>query len=203
MARGDARLTWAMGLALTALVLGACAIGTTGDDEAAGGAGAGQGGGQGGGLGGDGSFTTTTSTTSTGGGGPAGGAPGTGGAGGMDPPTCDPPEHLCGASCAGNTPATGCYQSVSCSPCPTVTNGSAICDSNGSCAAQCNSPYVANGTSCVCPNQCCSTADCGANQTCDGGSCVDTATCDQGLCIIQCAITMQVGICVGDVCTCV
>lgn len=202
MERGDSRLTWATGLALTAIWAGACAIGTTGDDEATGGSSAAQGGGQAGGAGGEGSLTTTTSTTTTGVG-AQGGESATGGAGGMGPPTCDPPEHLCSDTCEGNTPATGCYQSSSCSPCPSVSNGVAICDSNGSCAAQCNTPYVANGTTCTCPNQCCTTADCGANQTCDNGSCVSTQTCDQGLCIIQCAITNQVGLCVNDVCTCV
>ena len=130
------------------------------------------------------------------------GMPGTGGMGGDPGPTCDPPQHLCGGICTGNTPATGCYQSVSCTPCPTVTNGSATCDANGQCAAMCNSPYVANGNQCVCPSQCCTNADCSGNATCQNGTCVQQSTCDEGLCIFQCGLQSMFGVCVNDMCVC-
>lgn len=149
-------------------------------------------------MGGMGGSPTGMPPSGTGGTGTA--LPGTGGMGGDPGPTCDPPQHLCGGICTGNTPATGCYQSLSCDPCPTVVNGTATCDTNGQCAAMCNSPYVPSGTSCVCPNQCCSDADCGSGASCQSGACVQD--CDEGACIAVCLIQGKVGVCVSNQCTC-
>lgn len=194
------RITSAVVLALAAT---GCAQGTgTGQDEddvvEIGGNAAFGGDAATGGMGGN-----PTGMPGTGGmGGSPAGMPGTGGMGGDPGPTCDPPQHLCGGICTGNTPATGCYQSVDCTPCPTVTNGSATCDANGLCAAMCNSPYVANGNQCVCPSQCCTNADCGNNASCQNGTCVQDPSCDEPLCIIQCAVQNKVGICISNNCVC-
>ena len=143
-------------------------------------------GGSGGDTSGTGGDTTTTS--------------GSGGTGGDPGPICNPPQHLCGGICSDNTPATGCYQSVSCTPCPTVINGTAICSAQGACAPSCNSPYVPSGNNCVCPQQCCNDNDCSGGATCENGSCVDP--CDEPLCIALCLIQGKVGICLANQCVC-
>ena len=195
-------------LAVLSLAAVACAQGTgtgEGDEdvtEVGGNAGFGGDVGAVGGMGGNPTGTPSTGGVGGTGGSPAG-MPGTGGMGGDPGPTCDPPQHLCGGICTGNTPATGCYQSVDCTPCPTVTNGTAACDNNGLCAAMCNSPYVANGAQCVCPSQCCTNADCGNNASCQNGACVPDPTCDEPLCIFQCGLQNKLGICINDMCACI
>jgi len=156
------------------------------------------------GTGGMGGNPTGTGGNPTGTGGNPTGMPGTGGMGGDPGPTCGATEHLCGGICTGNTPATGCYQSVDCTACPNVPNGTATCDANGLCAATCNSPYVPSGNSCICPNQCCTNADCPTSgSTCDNGTCVEPSTCDQALCIALCGLQSKIGVCLGDQCTCI
>jgi hypothetical protein len=132
--------------------------------------------------------TTTTTSTSTGGG-------------------CAANEHECAGDCVGNTPQSGCLQSVACTPCPVPMNGSATCTAGGLCDVSCAVGYTKQGSSCVCANQCCSVADCPAGETCSGGVCSgggssSTTTgggvCDpdecQGLCFVQCFAQMKVGI---------
>ncbi|MCA9623383.1 MAG: hypothetical protein KC731_30390, partial [Myxococcales bacterium] len=161
------------------------------------------------GVGGDTKADTTSSSSSgtggmTGTGGMGtGGEPGFGGdmgSGGMGP-QCNAPQHLCGGICVGNTPATGCYQSMSCTACPNVPNGTATCTMDGYCGANCNPGYMPSGTTCVCQSQCCSDADCGSGSSCQNGTCV--ADCDQALCIAACLLQMKVGICVSNSCVCV
>ncbi|MDI3290335.1 hypothetical protein [Polyangium sp. 15x6] len=102
-------------------------------------------------------------------------------------------EHACAGVCAGNTPATGCFTSTTCTPCPAVQNGAATCNSTGLCDVSCNSGYVKNGFACVCQSQCCSDADCAAGQTCMGGTCSGGSTGDGGVacnpfaCVFDCA----------------
>ena len=138
----------------------------------------------------------------------SGNVPGSGGSGAMpgtggDPgPQCDPPNHMCGGICVGNTPATGCYQSQSCAACPNPVNGTASCSIDGACAAMCNAPYVAQGNSCVCPQQCCSNNDCGGGATCQNGTCVQPMTCDQVQCTALCLIQGKFGLCQGNSCVC-
>ncbi len=177
----------------------ACAIGVTDTDPNANGDGGATA--AGGNAGGTTSMTSTTSTSMSGpgGSGGAGGIVGAGGMGGMML-TCNAPEHLCDGQCEGNTPATGCYQSATCTPCPAITNGTPTCSADGMCTPQCTAPYVVSGMTCTCPTECCNNADCGGD-TCDNGSCV--TPCDGALCIAQCLISGQVGVCVGDTCTCV
>ncbi len=150
------------------------------------------------GAGGDGGDDDPMMNTTSG----TGGAGGMSGTGGMAP-QCEPPGHLCGGICVGNTPATGCYQSVSCASCPTPLHGSATCTPDGLCAAECNAPYVPNGANCVCPTQCCSDADCGGGgSTCQNGTCTTPQTCDQVQCTAICLIQGLFGLCVGNTCTC-
>jgi hypothetical protein len=178
-------------LALSCGLLWACAEGATeGDrpDDDGGGGFVGDGGGG----------AATTSTTSSGAG-PSTGGGGSGG-GGAGGPMCDPPEHLCGGICVGNTPQTGCYQSTTCTACPSVINGTTTCTAGGLCDFTCTSPYVKNGPSCSCPTQCCSNADCSGGATCDNGQCVEP--CDQALCIFNCGLQNKVGVCQGNQCIC-
>lgn len=179
-------------LALCSVVF-ACATGIEGDGgELDGDGGDASMGGAGGNGKTDDPMMTTTSSSTTGG----------GGMGGMAP-ECDPPGHLCGGICVGNTPATGCYQSSTCASCPTPTNGTATCTMDGQCAAQCNSPYVPNGASCICPMQCCSDADCGGGgSVCQSGTCTTPQTCDQVQCTAICLIQGLFGICQGNQCLC-
>lgn len=161
--------------------------------------------------------TSTSGTTSGGGGLGAGGesatssssssssSSSTSGAGGMAP-MCNPPEHLCGGICVGNTVETGCTNSVDCSPCvgPTA-NGSVACSPGGDCTITCDQDYVLSGTECVCANQCCSEADCSSGEVCAQGQC--TSDCDplsnfQGwlACEAICGLLNQS--CVSSSCTC-
>jgi len=146
------------------------------------------------GSGGATSTSTGTSTSTTSGGGDGGS-----GSGG-DPNDCMVPQHVCGGLCVDNTPGTGCYQSTSCSACPTPTNGSATCTTDGLCDVMCTAPYVKNGTNCNCPTQCCSNTECGSGETCENGSCV--APCDPPTCIATCLLQQKVGICLNNICVC-
>ena len=209
---------WTGAIILTAMVgfvacaAGACATGggeSNIDDTTSSGDSSSNGSGSGGGGGGksDNPSGSTTSGGGDGGGGPgsggAGNGSGSGGSGGDPGPTCSPPEHMCGGICVGNTPATGCYQSVSCTPCPNVTNGSAICSMDGNCDVMCNAPYVPQGLACVCPTQCCSNADCGSNANCVNGTCEQQGSCDPVACAAICLLQMAIGICQGNQCICI
>lgn len=127
------------------------------------------------------STTTTTTTTTSGAGGS--GVAGAGAGGGL---TCDAPEHWCGNVCAGNTPATGCYQSFTCFPCQAVAHGTPVCAPNGLCTAQCTPPYVKSGDQCVCPSECCSAGDCQPPATCSNGQCTGGGACDPFTCLFDC-----------------
>lgn len=144
---------------------------------------------------------TKADTTSSGM--PMGGMPGTGGSpAGMPGPTCNPPNHLCGGICVDNTPATGCTNSVDCTPCQAVLNGTSICSPTGDCDVTCNAPYQKNGLTCMCPTACCTDAECGGS-TCVNGTCTTPPSCDLALCLIICfAASQSPGICVGDQCVC-
>lgn len=221
-------MKWAMALCVAAIVASGCAKGDnfqgTGGSSAEGGdsgSGATGGAGMGGapaGSGGSGNGTGGTGNT-----GNTGGVPTTSSTGG-DPSTssgmttttttststgsgCGPNEHECSGQCVGNTTASGCLQSVACTPCPVPMNGSAICTADGLCDVSCAVGYMKQGSSCVCATQCCSVADCPAGETCSGGVCSGGGssssssgggTCDDGdcqaLCVAQCFIQMKFGI---------
>jgi hypothetical protein len=171
--------------ACLALVVGwmlACAQGATDgvDDD---GAGASDGGGGAAATGGHGPASTTT-------GGMAGG--------GAGDPMCLPPEHLCGDTCVGNTPSTGCYQSTACTACPAVVNGTTKCDDTGLCDFDCHPPYAKSGSGCACPVQCCTNSDCGGSASCQNGQCVQP--CDDATCILMCFPSL--GVCLNGQCTC-
>lgn len=120
---------------------------------------------------------------------------------GMDPPECDPGKHLCGGICVGNTPQTGCYQSVACTPCPSVTYGTTTCTSDGLCDFTCTSPYQKSGNTCSCPMQCCSSLDCSGGQTCENGQCV--TPCSDSDCLFDCVLMGYLfGSCQGGQCVC-
>jgi hypothetical protein len=234
-------MKWAMALSIAAIVAGGCAQGKNfqgtggsstgeGGEPSAGGAGAGMGGG------GDGGTGNTTSmggaSTSSGMGGMStssgmGGMTTTSSSSGMTTSSttttttstggCGPTEHECAGQCVGNTIQSGCLQSMSCTPCPTPVNGSAICTAAGACDVICNAPYTKQGTSCVCATQCCSVADCPAGETCSGGMCSGGGSSSSSsgggscnsddctaMCIAQCFIQMKfgIGMCVGNTCQC-
>jgi hypothetical protein len=115
---------------------------------------------------------------------------------------CNPPEHLCGGVCAGNTPQTGCYTSSACTPCAPVQNGTTNCTAAGTCDFICASPYAKSGTQCVCPTECCVAADCGSNP-CEGGVC--KVPCNALGCAIGCAAQgYATGMCLTEyTCTCI
>jgi hypothetical protein len=118
---------------------------------------------------------------------------------------CDADEHLCGGICSGNTPQTGCFQSVTCAACaaPPI-HGSVTCSSAGLCDFTCGAGYTKSGNSCVCANECCSDSDCGNGASCDGGVCGEPPPppCDDAACAFECGLYLCVGICLGDICTC-
>jgi hypothetical protein len=187
---GSVRVIGVMiGLGLAA----ACARGTLSEDEldvsdASGGQG---------GLGGassassaDASTTASSTGSSIGGSSSAGGAGGEGG--------CGPQEHLCSGTCQGNTPATGCYQSSSCTPCPPVANGTSSCTTDGLCDFTCTPPFQKSGNTCACLSQCCSNQDCASPTSCQNGQCA----CDSGLCQSYCVSMFCVGGCVLNQCEC-
>jgi hypothetical protein len=109
-------------------------------------------------------------------------------AGVCTPAVCAPPKHVCGGICTPNTPATGCYQSVSCNPCPAPPSfGTSVCTMGGLCDFVCQPPYVKQGSVCGCASECCSSADCNGG-TCQNGSCTDPPPppCDPGGCTADC-----------------
>lgn len=182
---------------------GAAGASTTGaaghapaDAGGAGGSGTGGASTSGAGGAGTGGSPTTTSTSGSGGAG-AGGA----GAG------CAPPDHLCGGVCRPNIPATGCFASKSCAPCPDVVHGSTTCDAQGACSVACDAGYTSSGGLCICAAECCADADCGdAGITCQQGSCVEVPpSCDQVTCTFDCTAQHGAacpGVCLGETCTC-
>ncbi len=105
------------------------------------------------------------------------------GGGGMGP-MCNPPEHLCGGICVGNTVQTGCTNSVDCSPCVAPTaNGSVSCSGSGDCTTTCDQGYTQVGTECTCATECCSENDCSGSEICD----------QNGQCTNNCSITNPPG----------
>lgn len=154
--------------------------------SAAGGAGAGGvgAGGEGVGAGGSGGNTGTTSM-----------------------PGCSANQHECAGLCVGNTTASGCLQSVSCTPCPVPAQSVSTCTAAGVCDFTCNAGYSKQGSSCVCANECCSNADCAAGETCSGGVCQGGGgTCVQEDCLAECFVMcfpgFGVGVCAGNLCAC-
>ena len=122
---------------------------------------------------------------------------------------------MCNGTCVGNTPASGCLQSVSCTACPTPANGSATCTADGLCDVNCAVGYTKSGNQCVCATQCCTVQDCPAGETCSNGTCSGGGggaggggACDdqqcQFTCTAQCIIMMKIGfgMCVNGMCSC-
>lgn len=64
---------------------------------------------------------------------------------------CPSGQHACGQQCVSNAALTSC--GASCSPCPTVANGTATCTS-GMCGRTCDAGYVNSGGACVDINEC-------------------------------------------------
>lgn len=148
-----------------------------------------------GGAGGTGAGTPTTS--SSGGGSGTTTTTGVGGSGGGSTSDCPPPQHMCGGLCVDGTPQNGCYASSSCTSCPTVANGNAVCTADGQCDIECAAGYQESNGACTCPSQCCSNADCGGSgYTCNGGTCQCSAQCCSDA---QCAATEA---CDGGTCAC-
>jgi hypothetical protein len=223
------RLPFVWAATVSALTLLACAkgssstLGTGGDEGGAGGEGgdggagnAGSGGsGNTGNQGGSGNAGNQGGSGNTGnqggsgnaGGGGSGNAGNQGGSGGSE---CAPPKHLCGGICTPNTPATGCYQSVSCNPCPPAPSfGTSVCTMDGLCDFTCQQPYVKQGSTCGCASECCSNADCNGG-TCQNGTCTDPppppcdmATCTSD-CFLMCFPGFGLGICdpITNTCLC-
>jgi len=117
---------------------------------------------------------------------------------------CPAGQHMCPAGCMANTPETGCLTSQTCAPCAAVANGKTTCNAQGLCDVSCNSGYNKSGNACVCPQQCCSNAECAAGQTCNAGTCGGGGgTCDDAACFAQCVIMGKFGgVCAGGTCTC-
>jgi hypothetical protein len=223
------RLPFVWAATVSALTLLACAkgssstLGTGGDEGGAGGeggdGGAGNAGNQGGsgntgnqgGSGNAGNQGGSGNTGNQGGSGNAGGG-GSGNAGnqGGSGGGCAPPKHECGGICTPNTPATGCYQSVSCNPCPPAPSfGTSVCTMDGLCDFTCQQPYVKQGSACGCASECCSSADCNGG-TCQNGTCTDPppppcdmATCTSD-CFLMCFPGFGLGICdpITNTCLC-
>jgi hypothetical protein len=117
---------------------------------------------------------------------------------------CGASEHLCSGICTGNTPATGCFTSQTCSACGAVQNGSPYCTPQGFCDVSCNAGYQPTGYSCVCSSMCCKDTDCAAGQTCMSGTCSGGGgTCDPFTCTASCILQMKIGTCIGNTCVCV
>ncbi len=123
---------------------------------------------------------------------------------------CPSGQHECAGQCVGNTPQSGCLQSVSCTPCSPPANGTSSCTPAGACDFTCQSGYTKQGATCVCSAGCCSNADCGANQTCVSGTCMDSGGgCNSddcvGGCLADCILMGKfggLGICLGNTCQC-
>lgn len=219
-------LKWAMvGMSLAALAAAGCAKG--GDFIGTGGSGEGGQGAEGGGdtgtgagstdtgAGGDGGADTTsssdtgsTSSTETGSTSSSSSTTSSSSSSTTTDTGCPPGQHECSGQCFGNTPQTGCLQSVSCTPCMPPANGSSICSPDGLCDFTCPAPYNKQNGACVCLNQCCSNADCAAGQTCSNGTCTGGGTCTPELCQFQCTAEclfmdkFGIGMCVGNNCNC-
>jgi hypothetical protein len=98
-------------------------------------------------------------------------------------PTCPPNKKLCGTACVGlDDPAYGCG---TCTPCPNVTGGTAVCE-NGKCGTKCASAgshvcqsacVPENVNSCGAPCRACPSAP-NASPDCKAGAC--TFTCAAG-----------------------
>ena len=137
-----------------------------------------------------------TSTTSSSSSASSSSSSGSGGGG-----NCGVMQHSCGGVCVGNTPDTGCFSDPTCVPCSTPANGTSSCTNSGQCDFSCDAGYNKQGASCVCGASCCIDADCPGG-TCQGGMCVAAMMCDPVLCIAICVIQMKLGVCNGNVCTC-
>jgi hypothetical protein len=110
--------------------------------------------------------------------------------------TCFFPQHLCGGMCVDNTVATGCANSIACSPCPTPTHGTAACNSGGACDVTCPAGYAPNASKTDCdaippPPTCCDDSDCAIFTICLDGYCKNPlgATCDPAQCDVFCKCT--------------
>jgi len=154
---------------------------------------------------GDGGSGNTGNTGNNGGSGGSGASGASGGSGGQ---MCPAGKHYCGGICVGNTPATGCFTSVTCDPCPAPpSGGTTVCDAAGMCDFTCSAPYMKQGNACVCSQQCCSNADCPNGGTCSGGVCMQPPPmCDandcQAQCILMCFPGFGIGMCGAAGCQC-
>lgn len=188
-------------LFVLAVAFGGCAKGTQNPSGGSGGSGASSGGQGGtGNTGNDGGSGGSGNTGNVGGSGNAGGTGGSGNSGNDGGSGnaggsmgCPPDKHLCGGICVGNTPATGCFTSATCTPCPNPPqNGVAVCNAQGTCDVMCNAPYVKSSNSCVCGQACCTDADCSGGGTCVNGACEVSMSCtpqDLITCQLTCALS--------------
>lgn len=129
----------------------------------------------------------------------SGGEGGAGGSGGGSP--CGAMQHLCGDSCAGNTPASGCLTAgPGCTPCGAPEDATPACTPAGICDFVCDDGHVKIGSACQCATECCSALDCPSGQSCSGGLCV--TGCDPSACLFLCFMQGMFGICQDDLCIC-
>ena len=115
---------------------------------------------------------------------------------------CGPGEHFCGGLCAGNTPATGCWQSASCESCNAPAHATPTCTDEGACDFACADDYHLVDGQCRCALECCTSLDCSGDNVCSGGTC-QPPPCYNLDCIGSCLLSLQCGgLCFGDTCTC-
>jgi hypothetical protein len=92
--------------------------------------------------------------------------------------------HACGSNCEQdhpNVPDAGCSQGCNGTPCPTPSNGTAKCTSEGLCDSACGTGFDKTDAGCQCPSgqmncfnvcqQCCQDSDCPSNTKCNSGTC--------------------------------
>lgn len=105
--------------------------------------------------------------------------------------TCAAGQHRCGGGCIDdleNVPENGCRYGCG-EPCPTPPDGEAACDEAGACTIGCPPPFHLEGTECVCtPNTCddigytCGAPDDGCGTPLDCGACDGDGICTDGTC---------------------
>ena len=105
--------------------------------------------------------------------------------------TCPVGQHRCGGGCIDdleNLPENGCRFGCG-EPCPTPAGGEAACDEAGACTIACPPPFHRQGTECVCtPNTCdaigytCGAPDDGCGAPLDCGACDGDGVCTDGTC---------------------
>jgi hypothetical protein len=101
---------------------------------------------------------------------------------------CPAGSHDCSGLCVDDTSVNGCGEA--CTPCPSVSNGTATCDGS-TCGFTCAQTFRRCDDRCVAATQCCTEEDCGVNETCNashvcecasghkpcGGQCIPSSNC--------------------------